>query len=107
MTIIYITEGNCECYGVTFENNECVKVQKKVKDILNDENTIYCVKPLEIILRKSRVWDMIRISGDLDKSVFDGNTILLRITKENDRHRYVYNVGNMVCSFLTNDDIYE
>ena len=33
MTIIYITENNCECYGVTFKNNGCVKVQK-----FQDEN---------------------------------------------------------------------
>ena len=54
MTIIYITENNCECYGVTFKNNGCVKVQK-FEDISNDENTIYCVKPMEKILGKSQV----------------------------------------------------
>ena len=39
MTIIYITEHNTKCCGVTFKNNECVKVQKN-GDISNDENTI-------------------------------------------------------------------
>ena len=28
MTIIYITENNTKRYGVTFQNNEYVKVQK-------------------------------------------------------------------------------
>ena len=46
------------------------------------------------------------MSGALDKSVFDGNTVLLKISEENGRHRYVYIGGNMICSFLTNDNIY-
>ena len=28
MTIIYITENNCECYAVTLQNKGWVKVQK-------------------------------------------------------------------------------
>ena len=47
MTIIYVTENNCKCYGVTFQNNGYVKVQK-FEDISSDENTIYCVKPMRI-----------------------------------------------------------
>ena len=27
MTITYLTEYNTRCYGVTFQNNGCVKVQ--------------------------------------------------------------------------------
>ena len=27
MTVIYITEDNCKCYAVTFQNNGWVKVQ--------------------------------------------------------------------------------
>ena len=50
---------------------------------------------------------MTLISGALDKSVYDGNTILLKTSEENDRHRYVYIGGNMVCSFITNDFIYK
>ena len=46
MTVIYLTEYNTRCYGVTFENNGCIKVQK-FEDISDDENNIYCVKPLE------------------------------------------------------------
>ena len=42
-----------------------------------------------------------------DKSVFDGNTILLKISEENDKHKYVYIGGNMICSFLTDDSISE
>ena len=47
------------------------------------------------------------MSGAFDKPVFDGYTILLKIGEENDRHRYVYFGGYMVCTFLTNDIIYE
>ena len=47
------------------------------------------------------------MSGTFDKSVFDENTSLLKISEENDRHRYVHIGGNMVCSFPTNDNFYE
>ena len=106
MTIIYITENNCERYGVTFKNNGCVKVQK-FEDISNDENTIYSVKPMEIFLGKSQVCNMTMFSGAFDKKVFDGNTFLLKISEENEKHKYVYIVGDMVCSFMTSDNIYE
>ena len=62
---------------------------------------------MEIFLGKSEVCDMTLKSGALNKSVFDGNTILLKISEENDRHRYVYIGGDMICSFLTNDNIYK
>ena len=106
MTIIYITENNCECYGVTFQNNGCVKVQK-FEDISKDENVIYCVKPMEIFLGKSQVCNMTMFSGAFDKKVFDGNTILLKISEENGKHKYVYIGGDMVCSFMTSDNIYD
>ena len=70
-----------------------------------DENNIYCVKPLEIFLRKSETCDMTLMSGAFDKLVFDGDTILLKISEEYGRHRYVYIDGNMICSFVTNDNI--
>ena len=53
MTIIYITEYNTECYGVTYENNGCIEVQK-VEDNSKDKKTIYCVKPLETFLGKNQ-----------------------------------------------------
>ena len=53
MTKIYITENKTKRYGVTFQNNGCVKVQK-FEDISNDENTIYSVKPMRIFLGKSQ-----------------------------------------------------
>ena len=46
MTVIYLIGHNTKCYGVTFRNNECVKVQK-FEDISNDENTILNIKPIE------------------------------------------------------------
>ena len=41
---------------------------------------------------------MTAMSGAFDKSVFDGNFILLEISEEN-RHRYVYIGGNMCVLF--------
>ena len=46
-------------------------------------------------------------SGAFDKKVFDGNTILLKRSEENDKHKYVYIGGDMVSSFVTSDNIYE
>ena len=50
---------------------------------------------------------MTEFSGAENKEVFEGNTIWLEIGKENNKHRYVYIGGVMVCSFLTCDRIYE
>ena len=98
MTIIFLTEHKTRCFGVTFQNNGWIKVQK-FENISADENNIYCVKPLKTFLAKSEVCDMTLVSGAYEKLVFDGNTILLEI-REIDRHRYVYTGGNMTCSFL-------
>ena len=46
MTVIYITENNCECYAVTFQNKGWIKVQKFHDESL-DENIIYTVNPME------------------------------------------------------------
>ena len=104
MTVIFLTEHNTKSYEVTFKNNECVKVQK-LEDISNKENTLLTIKPIETFLGKSQACDMTALSGAFDRSVFDGNTILLKISEENDRHRYVYIGVDIVCSFLTNDTI--
>ena len=45
MTIIYVTENNTYCYGVTSQINGWIKEQK-FEDISDDKITIYCVKPL-------------------------------------------------------------
>ena len=50
---------------------------------------------------------MTLLSAACDKSVFDGNTILLEISKENDKYRYLYIGADMICSFLTNDNIHK
>ena len=99
MTINFVTENKCECHGVTFQINGYVKVQK-FEDISNDENTIYCVKLMRTFLVKSQVCN-------INKSTFDGNTILLKISEENGKHNYAYIGGDMICSFMTNDNIYE
>ena len=50
---------------------------------------------------------MTNFSGALNRTVFNGNTILLKINEENNKHRYVYIGRDMVCTFLTNDKIYK
>ena len=106
MTIIYITENNYECYAVTFKNDSCVKVQK-FEDISEDRNIICEFKPIETFIGKSQLRDMTEFAGAKDKEVFDGNTILLEIGKEKNKHKYACIGGDMVCSFLTNVKIYE
>ena len=49
MAIVYLTEYNTRCYGVTFESNGWVKVQK-FEDISADKNRIYCLKPFETFI---------------------------------------------------------
>ena len=106
MTIIYVTENNCECYGVTFPNKGWFKVQK-FKDGSLDENIIYTVNPMETFLGKSKSCSTTALSGAFNKACFDGNTILFRVGIENGKNKYVYIRGDMVCSFLTSDNIYE
>ena len=106
MTVIYITEDNCKCYAVTFENNGFVKVQKFEDESLG-ENIIYTVNPMKTFLGKSQRCSMTALSGAFDKCCFDGNTILLKVGIENGKNKYVYIGGDMVCSFMTSDNIYE
>ena len=106
MTIIYVVENNCQCLAVTFKNNGWVQVQK-LKDVSEDKNIIHKVNPMETFIGKSQLCNMTEFSGAEDKEVFDGNTILLKIGEENKKHRYVYNGGDQVCSFLTNDKTYK
>ena len=90
MTVVYLTEYNTESYGVTFQKIEFVKV-RKFKGISNDKNKILCVNPLRLFLGKSEIFDMTAKSGAFDKSVFDGNTILLKIIgKCDDKHIFIY-----------------
>ena len=104
MTIIYVAETNCRCLAVTFKNKGWVRVQK-MKDVSKDKNIIYEVNPMETFIGKSEDCEMTFFSEARDKEVFDGNTILLKVSEENNRHRYVYIGGDQVCSFLTNDRI--
>ena len=106
MTLIYVTEYNTKCYGVTFQNIGWIKVQK-FEDISNDENTKYCVKPSKIFLGRSESCLITAMSGAFDKPVIDGSTILLELSEEIDKHRYLYFGGDMVCSYLTNDKLYK
>ena len=47
------------------------------------------------------------MSGAFDKSILAGNTLSFKIKEENDKHRYLYFGGDIISSFLTNDDIYK
>ena len=94
MTVIYITENNCKCYAVTFQNNGFVRVQQFEDVSESDKNIIYTINPMKSFLGKSQ-------------RCFDGNTILLKVGIENGKNKYVYIGGDMVCSFSTSDNIYE
>ena len=104
MTIIYVIEKNCECLAVTACNNGMIRVQR-LEDVSDDNNTIYEVNPMETFIGKSEDCNMTEFSGARNKEVFNGNTILLKVSEEKNKHRYVYIGGNKVCSFLTNDKI--
>ena len=60
---------------------------------------------MRILLGISQVCNMIMFSGAFDKKVFDGNTILLKKSEENEKHKNVYIVGDMVCSFMTSGNL--
>ena len=62
---------------------------------------------MEIFLGKSKSCSMTASSGAFDKVCFDGNTILLKVGVQNGQNKYVYIGGDMVCSFMTSDNIYE
>ena len=62
---------------------------------------------METFLGKSQSCSMTALSGAFNKGCFDGNTISLKVGSENGKHKYVYIGGDMVCSFLTSDNIYE
>ena len=83
-----------------------IRVQR-LEDVSDDKNFIYEVNPMEAFVGKSQLCDMTEFSGTEDKKVFDRDTILLEIGKENNKHSYVYIGDDMVCSFLTNDKIYK
>ena len=91
------------CY---FKNNGVTKVQK-LEDVSEHKNIIYEVNRMETFIGRSRLCGMTEFSGSENKEVLDGNTILIKDGAENNKHRYVYIGGDMVCSFLTIDKIYK
>ena len=105
MTVIFLTEYNPKKYAVTLQKNKRVKVQK-FEDSSDDSNVIYNIHPLEVFVGKSEVCDMTEISGARDRLVFDGKTILLRISEGNNKHKFLYIGVDMLCTFLLIDRIY-
>ena len=105
MIVLYLTEYICGRYAVAVEHNGCVKVQK-FENISDDEYNLFYIKPLTTFLVKSEVRDMTMMSRAFDKSVYDANTNLPKISEENGKHRWVHIGGDKVSSFLTHDDIF-
>ena len=81
MTVIYVTENNCHCYGVTLQNKGWIKLQK-LEDFSDDKKIIYEVNPMETFLGKSQLCDMTEFSGARDKEVIVVKTILLKKVKK-------------------------
>ena len=88
MPVTYFTEHDTKSHRVKIENNGLVKVQKFI-NIYDDENNILSTKPLKIFLGKCDVINMLMKLGNLDKSLFSRNTILLKISEENKK--------NLIC----------
>ena len=80
---------------------------RKIEDISDDKNNIYCVKHLEMVLGKTESCLMTAFAGAFNKTVFNGNTLFFKKSEKNNKHRYLYIGGDMVCSFLNNDKIYK
>ena len=59
---------------------------------------------MRTILGESQVCNMTMFSGALNKSIIGGKTILLKISEETCRQKYVYIGGDVVCSFMTSDN---
>ena len=91
---------------MTFKNIGLIKVQK-LEDVSNNKNIISGVNPIETLLGKSQLCNKTDFSGGKNREVFYGNSILLKVSEEKNIYRYVYIGGDMVCSFLTNDEIYK
>ena len=104
MTTVYSTEHDTKSYGVKIENIELVKVQK-FKIISDKENNILCVKPSEIFLGRYNVINMLVKSGNLEKSLYSGNTMFFKKLEENKKNRYVYIGADIIYSFITTDHI--
>ena len=62
---------------------------------------------METFLGKSESCAMTALSGAFNKGCFNGNTFLLKVGIENGKHKYVYIGGDIICSFMTSDIIYE
>ena len=88
---------------MTFESYGCVKVQK-IKDIADNEMHILRVKPLKSFMGTSESCILTGNLAAFDKIEFEGNTILIKISEQNGKNRYVYIGGDMICFFQTNDN---
>ena len=114
MTILYLTEYNTKCYGVTYENIGYIKLQK-LEDFSDDKelytrsilckhfwvkaNLVWWQQCRELLINrylKEILFYLKRCIGNNNK----GNN-------KNNKHRYVFIGGDLICSFLTIDKIYK
>ena len=102
MPLIYLTEYNTKCCRVEIENNDLVKILKH-KNTYDDDTIILRTKLTELFYGKSDLTNMLIKLGSLDYSVFNGKTILLKISEENNKNRYLYIDGDKIYSFINND----
>ena len=54
MTLIYVTENNCQCLAVTFKKNGKIRVQK-LEDVSEDKNILYEVNPMEMFIGRVKI----------------------------------------------------
>ena len=85
-------------YEKSIMKNEYRYLYKKDKELKSGNITVENES-------KSQECNMTMSSRAFDEKVFEGNTILLKISEENQKHKYVYIGGDMVCSFMSSDNI--
>ena len=78
---------------------------QKIKENYDDENDILFVKPLKTFFGGCDVTNMLIKLGNLDISVFNGITFLLKLSEENNKKRSVYIGGDKIYSFITMDHV--
>ena len=62
---------------------------------------------MKTFLGKRECCGTTKMSSAFDHSVCDGSTILLEVSEEHDKHKYVFIGGDTICSFLTGDSIFK
>ena len=53
------------------------------------------------------MWYYVNVKRFWQIGFFNGSTNILEMSEEYGKHKFVYVGGNMICSFLTNDNTYK